>query len=148
MKKYNSVKLFLLDKVCMIILGILLYLGVFIWNRDKYILIVVFVTVSSIYYFNGIVNLFNIIIDVKKNRIITEKLYIRYLCERRFDCDFFKKYYDIKCHKVKGKKYTHEEVYLKASKMFDIQVKTFVEISYYEKSKIVKNISSLEVERE
>jgi hypothetical protein len=44
-------------------------------------------------------------------------------------------------HKVKGKRYTGEIIYLKSSKEINLKEKSFLEISYYKNSKIIYNIN-------
>lgn len=141
-KKYEKVLPFICE--CVFSLIVYFFTIIFIiWTKFQFPLLNIFFLISSLYDVKFFIILFNIIRDVKSNNIVTEYLYISFVKKSKFDFLFLKKYVQIQCHKVKGRKYTNEIIYLKSSKNINFKEKSFVKISYYQNCKII-NCMSLE----
>lgn len=139
-KNYEYVMPFVWE--CVLLLTMYFFIIMFvIWTKFQSMLINIYSFAAGLYYLDFFNMLLNIIRDLKENNIVTEYMYVSLINKNRFDFLFTKKYLDIQCHKVKGKRYTGEIIYLKSSKEINLKEKSFLEISYYKNSKIIYNIN-------
>lgn len=96
--------------------------------------------IASSYFVQFAFNLYNIIYDIRKCNLVTERVFISFIKEKRFEGFTFKRYFYLHCNKVKGKRYTGEILELKSKNNFELVEGAFSDITYYKKAKILYSV--------
>jgi len=134
--KYEKVMPFILDDIIFLFFWVCA-ISFTITKKFKIISLNIFLLISSVYFVQFLFNICNVIYDIKRNNIVTEKVFISFLKEKKFEGFGFKRYLYLRCNKVKGKRYTGEILELKSKNDLDITEGIFANITYYKKSKII-----------
>lgn len=138
MKKNKNIVILLLFEYAFCIIMFIAIFIFLIWIKFSLIIATFFGIIALSFYFEYIIKFINLIFDIKNQRIITEKLYVNTIIEEKNDF----KYKQIEFNKVKNGKFIGEKITLIADNKIDIKENTFVEISYYIKSKVILNINN------
>lgn len=135
-KKNNKMMPFMWEAIILLVIYFLIIIFL-IWTRFRYFLTNIFMIAYIIFESKIFLRLFEIIKDVKNNDIINEFVYVDSIFERKYELLSFRKFYVLRCHKVRAKKFTNEIIFLKSAKKIDIKEKSFIKITYYKNSKII-----------
>lgn len=139
-RKYENIIPFILSDIVCIILWVAI-ISFTISTKFKIISLNIALLIVSAYETQYLLNLYNVFCDIRKNDIVTDKVFISFIKETKFDGFGFKRYTYLRCNKVKGKRYTGEILELKSKNDFDLVEGAFANITYYKKSKILNLIS-------
>lgn len=135
---------FVLDYIVSLIFYIFICIFMFLTKFQLILMDIAFI-ISSIYFISNIVEMINLILKILKNDVVTEDICIFYIFDNRFEDLFNKRYTAIVCHKVKNNKFTNEKVNLKSSFSINLKEKSYANVTYYKKSKIVVEISPIKI---
>ncbi len=137
--RYENVIPFILNDIICLIIWLFAF-SFTIATKFEVVSLNIFFLISSLYFIGFSFNLHKIIYDIRNNNLLTEKVFISFIKENKFDGFAFKRYLYLHCNKVKGKRYTGEILELKSKNDFEIVEGTFADITYYKKSKILNAI--------
>lgn len=132
---------FILDNFTSLIIFIILCIYMVIIKFQFIFVDIVFI-VSSIYFIGNILEMFRIIFEVVNDNLISEEVCVIYICPNKFDGLFNKSYMVMDCRKTKNNRFTNETLALKSSLFINIKEKSFVNVTYYKKSKILIKIDN------